>query len=68
MTVAGKGDDFSREDLLDIGAKFDIPHDGAALIADVSAALDTWPDEARAVDLDASLITQMQREFRRFGK
>ena len=68
MTVAGKGDHFSREDLLDIGAKFDIPHDGAALIADVSAALDTWPDEARAVDLDASLITQMQREFRRFGK
>ncbi len=68
MTVAGKGDDFSREDLLDIGAKFDVPHDGAATIADVSAALDAWPDEARDVGLDGSLITQMEREFRRLAK
>ena len=68
MTIAGKGDDFLREDLLDIGAKFDVPHDGSAIIADVSAALDVWPDEARDVGLDGSLITQMQREFRRFAK
>lgn len=66
MTLAGKDDAFTRADLLEAGAKFDLPRDGAAIIEEVDAALDAWDAEAREVDVPEEWRQRIGGLFRRF--
>ena len=67
MTAGGKDDNFTRGDLLAVGQRFDVPHDGAEILRDVEAALAVWEPEAEKADLDASWIERIQSGFRHFA-
>jgi len=67
MTVAGKSDDLTGDDLLAIGRRYDLPRHGAPLIDAVRAALAEWPERAKAVGLDPQIITGVQSRFRNLG-
>ncbi len=67
MTVAGKSDALTRDDLLAIGRRYDLPRHGAPLIDAVRAALAEWPERANAVGLDPQIITGFQSRFRHLG-
>ena len=41
MTVRGKDDGFTRDDLSAVGAHYDVPGRGAQILADVEAAMTT---------------------------
>lgn len=64
MTVAGKSDDITRDDLLAIGRRYDLPRNGALVIDAVRAALAEWPERANAVGLAPDIITDVQSRFR----
>lgn len=66
MTLAGKDDAFTREDLLRAGGQFDVPRDGAGIIDEVDAALDEWDAEARAVEVPKEWRERIGGLFRRF--
>ena len=66
MTVGGKDDDFTRDDLLAVGRAFDVPHDGAEILGEVDAALTTWEPEAKVTGLSAEQIGAISSTFRRF--
>ena len=67
MTVNGKDDAITREDLLAVGAKMDVPKNGAEIIAEVDAALDLWEREAKTVDVPREWIERISGFFRRFA-
>lgn len=67
MTAGGKDDDFTRRDLLTIGAAFDVERDGAEIIDEVDAALASWIEEAEAVELEREWVERIGGSFRRFG-
>jgi len=67
MTVNGKDDAITREDLLAVGAKMDVPKHGAEIIAEVDAALESWEREAKAVDVPREWIERISGLFRRFA-
>jgi serine/threonine-protein kinase HipA len=67
MTVNGKDDDITRVDILTVGAMMDVSKDGADIIADVHAALDLWPEQARAVNVTPDWISHVATQFRRLG-
>ena len=67
MTAGGKDDDFTRSDLLKIGAAFDVERDGAEIIDEVDAALASWTEEAEAVELEQEWVERIGGSFRRFG-
>lgn len=65
MTLAGKSGDFTRDDLVRMGSAMGIKADGAHVIEQVVAALDTWPDVARAAGVPAEHTRRIAAEFRR---
>ena len=67
MTAGGKDDDFTRSDLLKIGAAFDVERDGAEIIDEVDAALSSWTEEAEAVGLESEWVGRVGETFRRFA-
>ena len=67
MTLRGKDDEFSREDLRAVGRAFDVPDDGLGIIAQVEAALGLWLTEAREADVPPEWTTRIQGLFRHFG-
>ncbi|MEO5588633.1 MAG: type II toxin-antitoxin system HipA family toxin, partial [Gemmatimonadaceae bacterium] len=67
MRVNGKDDGFTREDLLAVGAKFNIQADGRDVLRDVEEALAFWPEEARAAGLGKADIEAVGGSFRHFG-
>jgi len=67
MTARGKDDGFTRDDLLAVGRTFDVPNDGADILADVESALGLWESAARDVELDASWTDRIQSLFRHFA-
>jgi len=67
MTAAGKDDGFTREDLLRVGAAFDVAYDGADVLRDVEEALSHWPAAAKDAGVDARRIAEMARLFRHFA-
>lgn len=67
MTVAGKDDGFTREDLLRVGAAFDVANDGADILREVEEALSSWPAEAAATGLAVREITLLGDQFRHFA-
>jgi serine/threonine-protein kinase HipA len=66
MTVGGKDDLFTREDLLALGRAFDIYDGGASILRDVAAALEAWDAQGRAVDIPAEQREHISSLFRRF--
>jgi serine/threonine-protein kinase HipA len=68
MTVRGKDDDFTGEDLRAVGRAFDVPAAGADIIAEVDAALGLWRSEARDAGIPPEWITKIEGLFRHFGK
>jgi serine/threonine-protein kinase HipA len=67
MTARGKDDHFTREDLLVLGRVFDVPQDGADILAEVEAALGLWVPEAQAAGLDKKWVERIQSMFRHFA-
>ncbi|MEP6590419.1 MAG: type II toxin-antitoxin system HipA family toxin [Gemmatimonadota bacterium] len=67
MRVNGKDDDFSREDLLALGAKFNLPVDGKEVLRDVEEALAYWPQEAADTGLGKAEIERIRASFRHFA-
>ncbi|MGH7719000.1 MAG: type II toxin-antitoxin system HipA family toxin [Gemmatimonadaceae bacterium] len=67
MTAGGKDDNLTREDLLAIGATFDVANNGADILTEVEAALDLWELQAKAAGLDAATIRNIQGLFRHFA-
>ena len=67
MTANGKDDEFTRNDMLTIGRRFDVPQDGAAIVAEVEEALSIWPREARETELEERWIENIEKHFRHFA-
>lgn len=66
MTVGGKDDDFTRDDLLAVGRAFDVAQDGARAIEAVADALSHWRAEAGKAGLGAEWTARVGESFRRF--
>jgi serine/threonine-protein kinase HipA len=66
MHVNGKDDGFTRDDLLAVGTKMDLPNGGAAIIAEVDAAMDLWESKARNAEIPDEWIQRIASLFRRF--
>lgn len=66
MTARGKDDHFTLEDLLAIGASFDVRKDGREIIDQVAESLTIWPGAANDAGIDRALVDQIGRSFRRF--
>ncbi|MEX2181384.1 MAG: type II toxin-antitoxin system HipA family toxin [Gemmatimonadaceae bacterium] len=66
MTVRGKDDEFTREDLLAVGREFDVRKNGALIIEAVDASLALWPAAATEAGLAKAQIAEIEGTFRRF--
>jgi hypothetical protein len=67
MTVRGKDDNFTREDLRAVGRTFDVAGDGVGIIDQVETALGLWRSEARDAGITPEWITKIEGLFRHFG-
>ena len=67
MTAGGKDDHFTRRDLLQLGASFDVPNGGAEILGEVDGALGLWEGAAREAGAERVTITRIGALFRRFG-
>ncbi|MES2304299.1 MAG: type II toxin-antitoxin system HipA family toxin [Gemmatimonadota bacterium] len=67
MRANGRDDGFTRDDLLAVGAKFNLPGDGKEVLREVEDALAHWPEEAAATGLGGVEIGKIGEAFRRFG-
>jgi serine/threonine-protein kinase HipA len=67
MTLRGKADDFTREDLLAAGAMMDVPRDGAAIIDEVEESLSHWERLASGTGLARTWIDRIAGLFRHFA-
>jgi hypothetical protein len=61
-----KDDHFTRDDLLAVGAAYDVRHDGRVILDEVDAVLDDWPDLAKKAGISRELIAQIGGQFHRF--
>jgi serine/threonine-protein kinase HipA len=59
MTVNGKDDAITRDDLLAVGARMDVSKNGADIISDVHSALALWESEAAAVEVSRDWIDRI---------
>jgi serine/threonine-protein kinase HipA len=66
MTVRGRDDGFTRDDLLAVGAEFDVAKNGALIIDEVVAALDGWAAAAKDAELEAAMVKRIGESFREF--
>ena len=66
MSANGKHIGFTRDDLLEVGARFDVPRGGRAIIEQVSASLELWPRNALDAGLSREWIQALDGEFVRF--
>ena len=64
MSFAGKRNDFSPRDLVEVGARFDLNRDGRDIVEEVAGALQQWPDFARAAGVPDGRITAIGEQFR----
>ncbi len=66
MSLNGKRDDFTKEDLLGLGGAFGIKRDGKDVIDEVTEAMSSWEDYAKEAKVPSDNIDSIQREFRLF--
>ncbi|MFQ5705571.1 MAG: type II toxin-antitoxin system HipA family toxin [Gemmatimonadales bacterium] len=64
MTLNGKRDDFTREDLLELGGAFGIKRDGKDVIDEVVEAMSGWEEYAREARVPAASIRSIGEQFR----
>ncbi len=67
MTLGGKSDDFTRDDLLALGATMDLPNRGARIIDAVEESLAHWERLARDTGLERAWIDRIAGLFRHFA-
>jgi serine/threonine-protein kinase HipA len=63
MSVNGKFDTITRDDLLEVADRFSIPRANAAL-ADVKAAIQQWPDIAKEAGVPEAKANEVQKDLR----
>ena len=63
MSVNGKFNDITRQDLLEEADRFSVPGRSNAL-ADVHSALDNWPEAAKEAGLGAAVVDRVAKDFR----
>jgi serine/threonine-protein kinase HipA len=64
MTLNGKRDDFTREDLLQLGSVFGIKRNGNDVIDEVVEGMSSWEDYAQEVNVPAAKIKATREQFR----
>lgn len=67
MSLGGKDDHFTRSDLIEFGAKQDIPHNGRQIIEAVEDSLSSWEQLAREVEVAEDWVKLIRSQFRRFA-
>lgn len=67
MTLGGKDDDFTRDDLLRVGAMMDVARDGAEILNEVESALGLWEPEAVDAGIPRRWIREISGLFRHFA-
>lgn len=67
LTLNGKREKFTRQDLLDVGKRLRLRKSGADVIDQVRAALDRWPEFAAAAGLPRERIAGIGEAFRPLG-
>jgi hypothetical protein len=65
MSVNGRFTEISKDDLRQLGDLHEVPGIERAL-TEVEAAIDAWPDFARAAGVDASTTQKITEELREF--
>lgn len=63
MSVNGKFNDITRQDLLEEADRFSVPGRNRAL-ADVRSALDNWPEAAKEAGLGPATVDRVAKDFR----
>lgn len=63
MSVNGKFNDITRQDLLEEADRFSVPGRSSAL-ADVHSALESWPEAAKEAGLRDSAVDRVAKDFR----
>jgi serine/threonine-protein kinase HipA len=64
MTLHGKADGFTREDLLTVGASLGVRKDGALILDGVAHVVGDWPRFAREADVPAEHIRRISQAHR----
>ena len=65
MSFAGKTDDFSLDDLLDVGRRFGLRSGGREILTRIGAALEVWPEQAAEAGVPRDAVDAIQGAFRR---
>lgn len=65
LTLGGKREGITREDLRRLGGEMGIRHDGAHALARVSDALGTWEAEARAAGVPREHVARIAKDLMR---
>jgi serine/threonine-protein kinase HipA len=68
MTLAGKDDGFTPDDLLRVGAMMDVPRDGADILNEIESALGLWEPEAAAAAVPRRWVRHILGLFRHFDQ
>jgi serine/threonine-protein kinase HipA len=63
MSIGGKRDHFTLEDLVAVGASISIPGPGE-IIDEVADAVGRWPEFARGSGINSELIAEISRNHR----
>ena len=66
MTLGGKSDDFTRDDLLAVGEMMDVPKSGALIIDAIEESLTHWERIAAETGLERVWIGRISGLFRHF--
>jgi len=64
MSLASKRDGFTSRDLIDLGKKFGIKHDGEPIIDNIRAALKNWDQLAKEWGVPPKNVTAIKALFR----
>jgi len=64
MSLGGKRDGFTSRDLIDLGKKFGIKHDGEPIIDNIRAALKNWDQLAKEWGVPPKNVTAIKALFR----
>ncbi len=64
MSLGGKRDGFTSRNLIDLGKKFGIKHDGEPIIENIRAALKNWDHLAKEWGVPAKNVTAIKSLFR----
>ena len=67
MSANGKHIGFTGKDLLDVGARFDVPHGGRDIVERVLESLALWTPTALDAGLGREWTRTLEEEFVRFG-